>query len=68
MKKITATKALRNAIKAAEKRGVKQSQIAAIAGMPRSQLSRIAKGESIPRLDTAERIAAAVGCRIVVAN
>ena len=52
---------LRRAIAAAEKRGVTRYQIAKAARMQTSQVTRVAGGETIPRLDTAERIAEAVG-------
>lgn len=47
---------LRDAIEDAEKRGITRSQMALEVNMPRSQFNRIAGGESVPRLDTAERI------------
>jgi DNA-binding phage protein len=61
---------LRKAIAAAERRGMTRSSIARAAKMPRSQLTRIATGESEPLLSTAERVAKAIGCRlqIVVAS
>jgi len=57
---------LKKAIKAAERRGVTRSKIAAAAGIPRSQLGRIADGENVPRLDSAERILAAIQRRLTI--
>jgi transcriptional regulator with XRE-family HTH domain len=57
---------LQRAIAQAEKRGVTKYAIAKAAGMPRSQLTRIASGESVPKLDTAERIAQVIGCRLTI--
>jgi DNA-binding phage protein len=57
---------LRHHIANAEKRGMTRSSIADAAEMPRSQLTRIATGESIPRLDTAERVAKVLGLRITL--
>ena len=34
--------------------------------MPRSQLTRIATGETVPKLDTAERIARVIGCKLAI--
>ncbi|HRK30286.1 MAG TPA: helix-turn-helix transcriptional regulator [Tepidisphaeraceae bacterium] len=65
-KQASAADALRKAIATAEKRGVTRYQIAKLAGMPRSQLTRIAEGETVPRLDTAERIAAVIGARLII--
>lgn len=52
---------LRAAIAKAEKRGVSRYQIARAAGLPHSQFHRVADGENLPRLDTAEKIAKALG-------
>jgi DNA-binding phage protein len=57
---------LRKAIARAERRGVTRYQIAKLAGMPQSQVGRIASGESVPKLDTAERVAKAIGCRLTI--
>jgi transcriptional regulator with XRE-family HTH domain len=57
---------LRKAIKQAERAGVTRYQIAKAAGMPQSQVGRIASGESVPKLDTAERIAKVVGYRLAL--
>jgi transcriptional regulator with XRE-family HTH domain len=60
------TDELRKAIADAERRGVTRYQIAKASGMPQSQVGRIASGESTPKLDTAERIAKVIGCRIII--
>ena len=57
---------LRKAIAQAEKRGMTRYAIAKAAKMPRSQLTRIAKGETVPKVDTAERIALVIGCRMAI--
>ncbi|MGH7177928.1 MAG: helix-turn-helix domain-containing protein [Tepidisphaeraceae bacterium] len=57
---------LRRAIARAEREGMTRSRIASVAGMPRSQLTRVATGETVPILHTAERIARAVGCKLVL--
>lgn len=55
---------LKAAIRQAEKAGKTRYQIAKAAGMPQSQVGRIASGESVPTLATAERIAVAIGFRL----
>lgn len=57
---------LRKAIAQAEKRGMTRYAIAKAAKMPRSQLTRIATGETVPKVDTAERIALVIGCRMAI--
>jgi DNA-binding phage protein len=57
---------LRREIAAAERRGQTRYAIAAAAKMPRSQLTRVASGETVPILDTAERIARAIGRKLVI--
>lgn len=57
---------LRRAIAQAEKRGVTRYQIAKLTGMPQSHVGRIATGETVPKLDTAERIAKAIGLRLAI--
>ena len=52
---------LRQAIHDAEKRGLSQYAIAKAAGVHRAQLMRLMTGTVAPRLDTAHRIADAVG-------
>ena len=59
-------KELRRAIRQARRRGMTQYKIAKAAGMAQAQLGRIARGENVPTLTTAERIVQAIGCRIVI--
>ena len=56
---------LRTAIAKAEKGGVTRYQIAQRSGLSQSTLLKIMAG-SVPRLDTAEKIAAAIGCRLTL--
>lgn len=39
-------------------------QISKASGMPQSQIGRVASGETVPKLDTAARIAATIGYRL----
>jgi DNA-binding phage protein len=57
---------LRKAIRAAERRGLTRYKLAKAADMPRSQLTRVATGESVPTLTTAERILWAAGYRLAI--
>ena len=57
---------LRDAIRQAERRGVTQYQIAKAARVHQSQLTRFMAGETIPRLQTAERLIAAIGGRLLI--
>jgi len=52
---------LRRAIAQAERKGQTRYAIAKAAGLAESQVLRIAKGETIPTLDTAERLAKGIG-------
>ncbi len=54
---------LRKAIAQAERNGMSRYAIAKAAGLPYSQVYNVAEG-TIPRLDSAERIATALGLRI----
>jgi predicted transcriptional regulator len=56
---------LRQAIRAAGRKGQTAYVIAKAAGIARSQLTYIAQGR-IVRLDTAERILATMGCRLAI--
>lgn len=67
-RRVSAAEHLRRAIRAAGRRGMTHYQIAKAAKMPQSQLSRIASGETVPKLDTAERIAAAIGLKLILAK
>lgn len=57
---------LRRAIARAERRGQTRYAIAKAAKMPRSQMTRIASGENVPKLDTAERVAQVIGYRLAL--
>lgn len=59
---------LRAAIAAAEGRGMSRRRIALAAGMRVTNVTRIVTGENRPRLDTAERVAAAVGASLSLAG
>jgi DNA-binding phage protein len=58
---------LRKALARAQRQGQTLYRIAKLARMHQSQLGRVASGETVPKLDTAERIARAIGCRIIIA-
>lgn len=57
---------LRRAIAEEEKRGVTRYQIAKSTGLSQAMLSRFVAGENVPNLNTAERIAKAIGRRLVL--
>ena len=57
---------LRRAIAKAEKQGTSRYAIAKTAGMRHIVLSRVAEGRAIPRIDTAEKIAGAIGLRLTL--
>jgi transcriptional regulator with XRE-family HTH domain len=59
---------LRRAIKAAGRRGLTRYRIAKITGLSQGQLSRFVAGEIVPKLDTAEKIAAALGKRLTLVD
>lgn len=61
-------KQLIRAVRDAEKRGITRYRIAKDAGVEQSQISRLMSGESIPRLDTAEKIAKALDLRLTLAE
>jgi len=42
--------------------GLRQSDVAELAGLSREQIVRLEGGSCIPRLDTAQRLAAVLGC------
>ena len=65
-KQVSAVEQFRRAIRQAERRGVTRYQISKATGMPQSQIGRIASGENVPKLDTAERVAAAIGYRLTI--
>lgn len=59
---------LRRAIAQAERRGLTRYRIAQTTGLSQSMLSRFMAGENVPKLDTAERIAQAIGRRLTLAD
>ena len=65
-KQKTLSDQLRQAIRKAEERGITQYRIAADSGVSTGQLSRLMAGRVSPRLDTAQRIAEAIDCEIII--
>jgi transcriptional regulator with XRE-family HTH domain len=61
-------KQLQQAIKQAERAGMSRYAIAKAAGIALPVLVRIANGGTIPRLDTAEKIAKALGKTLTIDN
>ena len=57
---------LRAAIAKAEKQGMTRYQIAKLAGMRHIVLKRVADGEAIPRVDTAQKILNAIGMSLTI--
>ncbi len=57
---------LRAEVAEAEKRGMTRYQIAKLAGMRHIVLKRVADGEAIPRIDTAEKILNAIGRSLII--
>ncbi len=57
---------VRAAIRQADRGGVSQSDLARRAGMARSQLSRLMHGTATPAIDGLERLARALGKKIVL--
>jgi len=55
---------LRDAIARAERRGLTRYRIAKTAGLSERHVKSIAEGDTTPRIDTAERIADAIGARL----
>lgn len=55
---------LRQAIQKARRGGMTWAALSAQTGMSISHARSVASGQTIPRLDTAERIAAAVGVKL----
>jgi ribosome-binding protein aMBF1 (putative translation factor) len=66
MKRTPIAEQLRKAIRAAEKRGTSRYRIAKLAGIRYSVMCRIAEGENLPVLNTAEKIAGALGLRLTL--
>ena len=57
---------LRKAIRQAERNGVTRYRMAKAANMQQAQFGRIADGVNVPKLDTADRIAKAIGASLVL--
>ena len=57
---------LRRAIHRAERRGITRYRISQRSGISQAQLSRLMSRQVAPRIDTAERIAQALGYRIML--
>jgi transcriptional regulator with XRE-family HTH domain len=66
--RITITADLRRAVKAAGRRGLTRYRIAKITGLSQGQLSRFVAGQYSPRLTSAEKIAAALGKRLILVD
>lgn len=64
----TITDELRAAIRSAGKRGITRYRIAKITGLSQGQLSRFMAGQYSMRLTNAEKIAAAIGKRLILAD
>jgi DNA-binding phage protein len=64
-KKTSIAEELRAAIAKAEAKGMSRYAIAKAAGLRTSVVARIADG-TLPRLDTAEKIAGAIGLRLTL--
>lgn len=62
------TEQLRAAIRDAEKRGMSRYQIGKAAGVALPVVIRIADGVNVPRLDIAEKIAHAIGKRLIIGD
>ena len=56
---------LKQEIRRGERQGVTRYRLAKLSGVSEGQLSRLARGTVAPRLDSTERIADALGLRIV---
>jgi transcriptional regulator with XRE-family HTH domain len=62
----TVQRQLIDAMRRAERRGLTRYKIACKTGISQATLSHIIHGKAIPRLDRAEKIAEAMGCRIAL--
>jgi ribosome-binding protein aMBF1 (putative translation factor) len=62
----TTAEQLRRALRQAERRGVSLRELSRLAGVNVSVVSRFVDGGAMPRLDTAEALAAAVGKRLTL--
>jgi DNA-binding phage protein len=66
VKRASVASDLRAAIKAAEAEGSSRYKIARTAGLSIPHVHRIADDEGTPRLDTAEKVLAALGLRLQI--
>lgn len=57
---------LKEAVRDAERKGTTRYRIAKKSGVSQAQLSRFVAGTVAPRLDTAERIARAIGRKLTL--
>jgi DNA-binding phage protein len=64
--KLDIAEQLRRAIARAEKKGLTRYRIARLASMTESQVKRVAEAVTCPRLDTAARLADAIGLRLAL--
>ena len=65
-KQVSIADELRKAIAKAERKGMNRNAIAKAAGISYGVMVRIAEGENLPRLDTAEKIVRAIGGRLTI--
>jgi transcriptional regulator with XRE-family HTH domain len=65
-RQVNVAEQLRKAIALAERKGQSRYAIAKAAGIRYSMLVRIAEGENLPRIDTAEKLASAIGRRLTL--
>ncbi len=57
---------LRKLIAQAERKGISRYRLARLSGVSEGQLSRLMSNETAPRLDTAAKIAKALGYRVTL--
>ena len=67
-RQVSIGKQLVKAIREAERAGMSRYAIAQAAGITLPMLIRIANGATIPRLDTAEKIAHGLHCRLTLVS
>jgi len=65
-KELLLSEQLRRAIAKAERRGVTRYRIAKTSGLTESQVKRIAEATNVPMIDTAARLADAIGLRLAL--
>jgi len=68
IKPTATTKQLLKAIRDAEKAGVTRYQISKLSGVSQAQICRMMQGQRLPRLDTAERLANAIGMKLILVS